>query len=98
MSSTPETNIRESTIASILGTTTSYVSTYAAAAYTPENGNYILNVFFFTFVYMFIVFMFVFVYLCLFMYICGLCLILLSLLDFFTSAPCALLVPNEKDS
>jgi hypothetical protein len=59
MSAVPQTNVRESTIAGILGTVTSAASpitTYGAQAYTPETGNYILNVFFFLFVYMFLVF------------------------------------------
>jgi len=63
MSAVPQTNLRESTIASILGSTTQMATSYGtqAASYassyaTPENGSYFLNVFFYLFMYLFIVF------------------------------------------
>lgn len=63
MSAVPQTNLRESTIASILGSigpqaaaygtqAASYASSYA----TPENGSYALNVLFYLFMYLFILF------------------------------------------
>ena len=63
MSAVPQTNLRESTIASILGSVgpqaaaygtqaVSYASSYA----TPETGSYALNVFFYLFMYLFILF------------------------------------------
>lgn len=62
MSAVPQ-NTRESTIASILGSASSYSTqaasygTQVAASYaTPENGSYLLNVLFYLFMYLFIVF------------------------------------------
>lgn len=62
MSSVPQ-NTRESTIASILGSASSYSTqaasygTQVAASYaTPENGSYLLNVLFYLFMYLFIIF------------------------------------------
>lgn len=62
MSALPQ-NTRESTIASILGSASSYSTqaasygTQVAASYaTPENGSYLLNVLFYLFMYLFIIF------------------------------------------
>lgn len=63
MSAVPQ-NLRESTVAGILGTgplkqVASYgaqAATYASSYYTPETGNYTLNVFFYLFMYAFILF------------------------------------------
>jgi hypothetical protein len=65
--SAPSQNLRESTIASILGSVSSTATAYGtqAAAYTssaytsyatPEVGSYTLNVFFYIFMYMFLLF------------------------------------------
>jgi hypothetical protein len=65
MSAVPQ-NIRESTIASILGSASqvasygtqaaSYGTQFASSYATPENGSYLLNVLFYLFMYLFIVF------------------------------------------
>jgi len=66
MSAVPQTNLRESTIASILGSAGSYGTqaasygtqavSYASSYATPENGSYALNVLFYLFMYLFLVF------------------------------------------